>query len=137
MTGPAKTKIAVAVREDLAAWQKLNMTAFLVSGIAARFDTVGVDYADANGVRYLPMFGQPVLVYAADVDQLRTVHQRATARELDCAVYTDELFTTGNDVANRAAVRAVPTDELKLAGLAVYGSRNAVDKTFKGLRLHP
>ena len=28
------TKIAIAVRSDLAVWQKLNVTAFLASGIA-------------------------------------------------------------------------------------------------------
>jgi hypothetical protein len=28
------TKIAVVLREDLAVWQKANVTAFLVSGIA-------------------------------------------------------------------------------------------------------
>lgn len=27
------TKIAIVLREDLPVWQKLNMTAFLVSGI--------------------------------------------------------------------------------------------------------
>jgi hypothetical protein len=28
------TKIAVLLRDDLASWQRLNVTAFLVSGIA-------------------------------------------------------------------------------------------------------
>ena len=48
-----------------------------------------------------------------------------------------DLFTTGNDRDNRAAVRAVPTDDLDLVGLAVYGPRNAVDKVLKGARMHP
>jgi hypothetical protein len=52
-------------------------------------------------------------------------------------VYTDEMFTTGNDDDNRAVVIAVPAPELRLAGLAVYGPRNAVDRTTKGLALHP
>lgn len=29
------TKIAVLLRDDLASWQRLNVTAFLVSGLAA------------------------------------------------------------------------------------------------------
>ena len=41
------TKIAVALRADLPTWQKLNMTAFLVSGIAATPETLGADYEDA------------------------------------------------------------------------------------------
>ena len=32
------TKIAIAVRDDLQAWQKLNVTAFLASGIAGTPD---------------------------------------------------------------------------------------------------
>ena len=31
------TKIALIIRNDLAAWQKLNVAAFLASGIAAAF----------------------------------------------------------------------------------------------------
>ena len=131
-------KIAVVVRDDLATWQRLNVTAFLVSGIAATYpETIGVEYKDASDVRYLPMFGLPVLVYAADADALRAAHRKALDRELGLAIYTEELFATGNDVDNRAAVRAVPTEKLALVGIAVHGSRNAVDKTLKGLSLHP
>ena len=46
------------------------------------------------------------------------------------------LFATGNDRDNRAAVRAVATEELDLMGLAVCGPRNAVDKVLKGARMH-
>ena len=53
------------------------------------------------------------------------------------AIYTDELFKTGNDDDNRAAVRVVPAGELRLVGLAVYGPRNDVDRVLKGLSLHP
>jgi hypothetical protein len=38
---------------------------------------------------------------------------------------------------NRAAVRAVQAGDLPLAGIAVYGPRNAVDKVMKGMTLHP
>ena len=40
------TKIAVVVRDDLEAWQRLNVTAFLASGIAANPDLLGsIGYA--------------------------------------------------------------------------------------------
>ena len=41
------------------------------------------------------------------------------------------------DQPHRAAVRAVPTAELDVVGLAVYGPRNGVDKVVKGARMHP
>jgi hypothetical protein len=132
------TKIAIAVRADLEQWQKLNVTAFLASAIAAGVpETAGKPYEDGSGHRYLEMFRQPVLVYAADGVLLATARERAVARGMPAAIYTEELFATGNDDDNRAAVRAVPAAELNLVGLAVYGPRNAVDKIMKGAVLHP
>ncbi|WP_116248372.1 DUF2000 domain-containing protein [Nocardiopsis sp. FIRDI 009] len=132
------TKIAVAVREDLAVWQKLNVTAFLSSGVAGgQPGVMGEPYEDASGRSYLPMFREPVMVFSADAPALARTLDRARSRDLPTALYTDELFKTGNDDDNRAAVRAVPTDELDLVGVAVYGPRGAVDKVVKGLRLHP
>ena len=54
------TKIAIIVRDDLAQWQKLNVTAFLMSGItAANADLIGEQYVDKDGKRHLPMSRQP------------------------------------------------------------------------------
>ena len=48
------TKIAVLLREDLQAWQALNVCAFLMSGVAAgNPETIGEPYEDADGNRYL------------------------------------------------------------------------------------
>jgi len=136
-TKAAGTKIAVVVREDLATWQKLNVTAFAVSGIAATApQTVGEPYVDASDVCYLPMFGQPVLVFAGTAAQLRKAHRRALERGVTLCVYPEELFSTFNDEDNRAVVRKIATEELSLAGLSVYGTRADVDAALKGLSLH-
>jgi hypothetical protein len=138
MTVRFDTKIAIAVRADLEPWQKLNVTAFLASGIAGSTgEIIGKPYEDGSGNTYLELFRQPVVVYAADAATLRQVHQRALARELPMAIYTMDMFATGNDDDNRAVVRAVPAAELSFAGLALHGSRTAVDKVFRGARLHP
>jgi hypothetical protein len=130
-------KIAVVVRDDLPTWQKLNMTAFLASGIAAgRPATIGEPYRDGAGRDYASMFGQPVLVLTGGADVVRAAFDAACARGLWLAVFTDELFATGHDAANRAAVAAVPTEALRLAGFAVEGPKNQVDRALKGLRLH-
>ncbi|WP_017569670.1 DUF2000 family protein [Nocardiopsis halotolerans] len=135
---PSNTKIAVAVREDLAVWQKLNVTAFLSSGIAhERPETMGKPYEDASANTYLPMFGEPVMVYAADARTLARTLNRARSRELATALYTEQLFATDNDDDNRAAVLAVAADDLDLVGVAVHGPRADVDKVVRGLRLHP
>jgi hypothetical protein len=132
------TKIAVVLRDDLAGWQRINVTAFLVSGIAGTVsEVVGEPYRDASGNEYLPMFVQPVLVYEATRDGLRRAYDRALARGVTAAIYTSELFTTNHDAANRAAVAAVPADELDLVGIAVRAERKTVDKVVDRLPFHP
>ncbi|MDK1474089.1 DUF2000 domain-containing protein [Streptomyces sp. 549] len=132
------TKIAVLLREDLETWQRLNVTAFLVSGLGTELpELIGESYADADGTAYLPMFRQPVLVLEGTKETLAAAHRRAVARALLCSVFTSGLFATGNDRDNRAEVRALPGDQLDLVGIAVHGPRNAVDKSLKGARMHP
>jgi hypothetical protein len=53
------------------------------------------------------------------------------------SIYTYDLFATGNDDDNRAAVARVATEALDLVGLALHAERKAVDKVTKGLTLHP
>jgi hypothetical protein len=132
------TKIAIVVRADLAVWQKLNVTAFLTSGIvAAKPHLIGEPYEDASGATYSPMLIQPVLVFAAEHEQMKTVYSRLRERECKFGIYTEALFRTGNDVDNRAAVRAVKSEDLTLVGLAFREERRIVDKIVKGLKLHP
>jgi len=52
------------------------------------------------------------------------------------SVFTEALFRTNNDADNRAAVKAVRSENLRLAGMAVRGERKLVDKALKGLSLH-
>jgi hypothetical protein len=132
------TKIAILVRDDPEAWQRLNVTAFLAGGIAAAVpELLGEPYVDGGGATYLPMFGQPVLVFEATKDVITAAHGRARGRGMPMAVFTSDLFCTGNDDDNRAAVAAVATEELDLVAIAVHGPRNAVDKVTKGARMHP
>jgi hypothetical protein len=128
MTEPVRfdTKIVVVVRADLPTWQKLNMTAYLASGVAA----------DADGTAYLAMFGQPTLVFETTGAELTRTLDRALARDVRPAIFTEDLFETGHDAANRAAVAAVPRDGLVLTGLAFRCDRKNADKITKGLRLH-
>ena len=73
------TKVAIVVRDDLAAWQRLNVTAFLMSGLVASAGAaaIGEEYVDGNGVRYLPLLVQPVLVFETGGEKLRTLRERA------------------------------------------------------------
>jgi hypothetical protein len=132
------TKTAIVVRDDLATWQKLNVACFLSGGLVGSYPELsGARYVDASGRPYGPLIRQPVLVFAAGAEEMRRTMERASERGLPLTIYTRELFATGNDDDNRAAVARVPTEALDLVGLAIHADRKAVDKVTKGLTLHP
>jgi hypothetical protein len=131
------TKIALIIREDLAAWQKMNVTAFLAGGIAATYpQCIGEPYADASGNSYLRLIGQPILIYGADRAGLTRVLDRALARGVQPAVYTEDMFITDHDAANREVVRIVEREDLNLVGLAIRAERKVVDKIVDKLKFH-
>ena len=131
------TKIAVVVRSDLEVWQKLNVASFLCGGIAAAFGECGGEpYEDGSGTRYLPLIGQPILIYGADRSALSRALDRALARNVQPALYTEEMFRTTHEAANRAAVRAVGRADLNLVGLAMRAERRVIDKIVDGLKFH-
>jgi hypothetical protein len=131
------TKVAILVLDDLAVWQKLNVTAFLATGIAgAAPEAMGEPYEDAAGRRYAPLLGQPILVFAAKPDGLLRAHRSAIERGLTCAVYVRAMFATGHDAANRAAFKAEPADAPDFVGIALRGPKKDVDKATRHASLH-
>lgn len=96
------TKIAFIVRDDLPTWQRLNVVAFLATGIAAAApEIIGERYVDAQGRRYGAISGQPMLIFAADLPGLQNVHRKGLERELTLIPYVHAMFATGHDEANR------------------------------------
>ena len=132
------TKIAIVVRSDLQTWQKLNVTAFLMSGIVgAHPEIVGEAYQDAAGNRYHPLCVQPVIVLSADQQTLSAIHRRALERQVPHGLYIEEMFATGHDAANRAVFAEHGPESAKVVGLAVREEKRVVDKITKGARMHP
>ncbi|MDE5440778.1 DUF2000 family protein [Bradyrhizobium sp. CSA207] len=131
------TKIAIVIRSDLQVWQKLNVASFLTSGIAAAFpESIGESYEDATDTKYHALIGQPILIYGADGPALSRALDRALARNVIPAIYTEDMFKTTHDAANREAVRAVARADLNLVGLAMRAERKVIDKIVDGLKFH-
>ncbi|WGK59747.1 DUF2000 family protein [Pantoea sp. SS70] len=131
------TKIALIVRDDLATWQRLNVVAFLATGVAsAAPEMMGEPYVDAKARQYGNMAGQPMLVFAGDLAGLQRAHRQGLERELTIIPYVEAMFSTGHDAANREVFMAENADHLNLVGIALRGPKKAVDKAIKGLALH-
>lgn len=129
-------KIIAVLREDLLLWQKLNITAFIMSGIGGQQDVLGEPYVDGTGNTYLPMSKQPIMIYSANGEQLKDLLLKALNKEVNMAIYTEELFNTYNDVDNRAKVAEFDANDLNLVGIGMVGKKNHVDRLTKGLSLH-
>ncbi|CDN47290.1 DUF2000 family protein [Neorhizobium galegae] len=131
------TKIAIVLRDDLAPWQELNVTAFLTSGIIAQNPAIiGEAYRDAAGHVYNPMSIQPIVVLAADQETLRTIHRRSLEREVTTSAYVEEMFSTGHDAANREVFAQFSPEDAKLVGIAIRTEKKIVDKITKGSKMH-
>ena len=131
------TKIAIVVRDDLATWQKLNVTSFLMSGITgANPDIIGEPYKDKNGMTHLPMSIQPVIVLTGPANVLSNIRNRANDRGVDTVAYVEEMFNTGHDAANRAEFSKYDAAEMNTVGIALRAEKKIVDKITKGAKMH-
>jgi hypothetical protein len=132
-----ETKIAIVVRDDLAPWQELNVTAFLTSGIVgASQGLLGEPYEDAAGNTYNPLVIQPMIVLSASAEAIKTIYRRAMERGVPLSLYIEEMFATGHDAANRAAMKQHLPEALNVVGLALREDKKLVDKITKGARMH-
>lgn len=129
-------KIVIIIRDDLLVWQKLNVTAFLMSGIGGTQNIIGEPYVDGDGVAYLPMSQQPIMIYSASNQELKEILKKALTKEVKMTIYTEEIFKTYNDTDNRAKVAEYKTDDLNLVGIGMIGKKNHIDRMTKGLKLH-
>jgi hypothetical protein len=132
------TKIAIVVRDDLAVWQKLNVTAFLTSGIVGATEgLLGEAYEDAAGNTYHPLAIQPIIVLSADAERVRLIYRRAMERGVRLSLYIEDMFKTGHDAAIRETVKRYRPDEMNVVGLALRDDKKTVDKITQGARMHP
>ena len=132
------TKFAIILRDDLAAWQALNVTAFLTSGVIAQFpEIIGEPYRDLSGNVYNAMSVQPVIVLAADAVTMAAIHRRSLDHGTTTSLYIEEMFSTGHDAANREIFGRFGPEDAKVVGIALRAERKIVDKITKGARKHP
>lgn len=132
------TKIAIILREDLAGWQKLNVTAFLTSGIVAGApEIIGEAYRDRAGNVYNPLSVQPIVVLAADSETMAKIHRRALERGAPASLYIEEMFSTGHDAANRAVFAEYAPEDAKVVGIGLRAEKKIVDKITKGAAMNP
>jgi hypothetical protein len=131
------TKIAIVLRDDLASWQRLNVTAFLMTGIAGQYpEIIGKAYRDRQGNLYNAMSVQPIIVLSANDGTIAAIDRRALEREVISSLFIEEMFGTGHDAANRAVFAKFAPGDAKVVGIAMRADKKIVDKITKGADMH-
>jgi hypothetical protein len=131
------TKIAIVLRNNLASWQKLNVTAFLVSGIVGQYpDVIGEPYRDRSGNLYNPLSVQPMIVLSADDVTIAAIHRRALERDVTSSLFIEDMFATGHDAANRDVFAQFSPQDARVVGIAFRAEKKIVDKITKGAVMH-
>nr|UWI48480.1 DUF2000 domain-containing protein [Clostridioides difficile] len=130
------TKIKIVLRNDLEMWQELNITAFLMSGIAGTQNIIGQPYIDKDNIHYLPMSQQSIMIHTASSEQMKELLKKALTKDIVISIFTEELFETYNDEDNRAMISQFKTDDLNPVGIGLRGKKNHVDRLLKGFDLH-
>ena len=134
----SNTKIAIILLAELEMWQKLNVTAFLMSGIIGKHpELIGKEYRDKSANGYLALNQQPVVILEADTPKMGKIHERIISRSIASALYIRDMFSTYNDDDNRSTVLKYNSSELPLVGIAIREEKKLVDKVTKGAKLHP
>ncbi len=132
-----ESKIAIVLRDDLASWQSLNVTAFLTGGLVAQSpEIIGAPYRDRSGNIYNPLVVQPIIILSAPAETMSKIHHRALDRGVDVSVYIEEMFSTSHDAANRAVFAEFTPENAKAVGIALRADRKVTDKITKGARMH-
>lgn len=132
------TKFAIVLRDDLASWQALNVTAFLTSGVVAQApEVIGEPYRDRAGHRYNALSVQPIILLAADAATMAAIHRRVLDRGVTASLYIEEMFATGHDAANRAAFADFGPEDARVVGIGLRADKRIVDRITKGARMHP
>src|ERR1043166_2085120 len=131
------TKIAVIIRDDLAPWQALNVTAFLMTGIVGQFPGIlGGPHRDPSGNVYNRLSAPPIIFLSADSTTLAAIHERTLERRVKSSLYIEEMFATGHDAANRAAFGRFAPEDAKIVGIAFREDKKVVDKVTKGAKMY-
>jgi hypothetical protein len=104
--------------------------------VAANSGLIGEPYEDARGNRYNALAIQPMIVLSADAETIAAIYRRAMERRVGLSLYIEDMFATGHDAANRAAVKQYGPEAMRLVGLALREDRKIVDKIVKGSKMH-
>ena len=77
-----------------------------------------------------------MIVLSADRETIAAIYRRGLERGARLSLYIEDMFSTGHDAANRAAVKQYCPEAMNVVGLALREDKKLVDWITKGARMH-
>ncbi|MEJ3655196.1 DUF2000 domain-containing protein [Actinomycetes bacterium KLBMP 9759] len=112
---------------DAPRWLIANTAAVLGASVGVRgLVPLGPDLTDADGARWAGTAEVVVPVLAGTPDQLGTLHAEAVAAGVTAVAFPDTAQRSPTYADFAAAMSATPTADVRIHGLALIGSGNAV-----------
>lgn len=120
-------KMAIAVSDHLLIEQKLQVVAFLTSGLVAQHsDVMGTPYEDFEGNLFSPLMTCVPNICCVDEMAIGNMHRRAISQSVRVAVFVDEWFDTAKDEARRAMFQRFDPNTVNVVGIALYAPHDIV-----------
>jgi hypothetical protein len=133
---PNISKCVMVVDPDLPLGLIANTTAVLALSLGARYEVIGPDLIDAAGATHSGLTTTPVPILKGNRDVLRSLVQAAKTTEgLFVVDITDAAQTTTNYSDYQAKLSTTPADSLSYLGLALVGSKKAINRLTGNLPL--
>lgn len=136
VTMAMSTKLVVILREDLSPALAANASAVLGLALGGRLEgALAADGKDADGGVHAGLNPHPVPTLVASGDRLRAIKAEADEQGLTVVGFNEVARRSRDYDAYLDALAATPARDVEYAGVAVHGSRNAVNKLTKKLEL--
>lgn len=120
-------KIAIAISDHLLIEQKLQVVAFLTSGLVAQHsDVMGAPYEDFEGNLFSPVMKCYPHIHCVDEMAIGNMHHRAISQSIMITVFVEEWFGMADDEARRAIFQHFDPNTVNVVGMAIYAPRDTV-----------
>jgi len=131
-------KMTIVLREDVASWQLTNtighIAAYLGNKMSEPFDT-GEYFVSKDGVNFPRNSQFPIVVLQATKDGLRDLATKLHNTHLSWIVYVQEMIDMVDDEELEKALKAVPSEEMNILGIGVFGPKDELKELTGTLRL--
>lgn len=131
-------KMTIVLREDIASWQLTNtighIAAYLGNKMSDPFDT-GEYFVSKDDVNFPRNSQFPIVTLRATKDELKDLAVKLRDTNLSWIVYVQEMVDMIDDDELAKALRTVPSEEMDILGIGIFGPQDELKELTNKLQL--